>query len=199
MTYELMYALSSFALVTSITPGPNNLMLMASAANFGFRKSIPHILGIGLGFVLMVALVGVGLVQIFQAFPISFSILRTASVLYLLYLAYKIANASKPAESGDKVGKPFTFVQAALFQWVNPKAWSMALTATTVYAPSQTPQAILIVALIFGMINIPSVSLWAAMGMQLKQFLTSSRKLKAFNYTMAALLLLSLYPVLVQI
>ncbi|MFK7865294.1 MAG: LysE family translocator [Pseudohongiellaceae bacterium] len=198
MNYELFLALSGFAIVSSITPGPNNLMLMASGANFGFRRSIPHMLGIALGFCLMVALVGLGLAQIFEAFPASYLALKTVSVLYLIYLAYKIANAGKPEARADPTSKPFTFLQAAMFQWVNPKAWSMALTATTVYAPSQSISAIGLVALIFGVINLPSVSLWAVLGLQLQHFLTSPRRLKLFNYSMAALLLASLYPVLIQ-
>lgn len=196
MTYELLFALASFALVSSITPGPNNLMLMASGANFGFTSSIPHMLGIGLGFVFMVGMVGIGLIQVFEMFPISFTALKVLSVSYLLYLAYKIATASAPSSASAETGKPFTFLQAALFQWVNPKAWTMALTATTVYAPSQSLQAIGLVALVFGLINLPSVSLWAAMGVQLQHILTSPNRLRAFNYGMSALLIASLYPVL---
>jgi threonine/homoserine/homoserine lactone efflux protein len=93
MTYEILTALTLFAFVSSITPGPNNLMLMASGANFGFRKSVPHMLGIGIGFTIMIILVGLGLIQIFDAYPISHTILKVGSVVYLLYLAWKVANA----------------------------------------------------------------------------------------------------------
>jgi threonine/homoserine/homoserine lactone efflux protein len=200
MTYELLVALAAFALVSSITPGPNNLMLMASGANFGFRRSIPHMLGIGIGFSLMVAMVGIGFSQIFNSYPLSHLILKILSVTYLLYLAYKIATASTPTKQlglEDGKARPFTFFQAALFQWVNPKSWTMALTATAVYAPSQSAQAIAVVTGVFGIINLPCVSVWAAMGLQLKQLLTSQRRLRAFNYTMATLLVASLYPVLI--
>ncbi len=200
MTYELLVALAAFALVSSITPGPNNLMLMASGANFGFRRSIPHMLGIGIGFSLMVAMVGIGFSQIFNSYPLSHLILKILSVTYLLYLAYKIATASIPTKqlgTKDDKAKPFTFFQAALFQWVNPKSWTMALTATAVYAPSQSTQAIAVVTGVFGIINLPCISAWAAMGLQLKQLLTSQRRLRAFNYTMATLLVASLYPVLI--
>lgn len=200
MTYELLIALAAFALVSSITPGPNNLMLMASGANFGFRRSIPHMLGIGIGFSLMVAMVGIGLSQVFDSLPASHLILKTLSVTYLLYLAYKIATASSPAKelsTSESKAKPFTFIQAALFQWVNPKAWTMALTATAVYAPSQSVQAIAVVTGVFGLINLPCVSVWAVLGLQLKRFLTSPIRLRAFNYSMAALLIASLYPVLI--
>lgn len=197
MTYELLLALAAFALVSSITPGPNNLMLMASGANFGFRRSIPHMLGIGIGFSLMVAMVGIGLSQIINSLPGSHLILKILSVTYLLYLAYKIATASTPTSQSGAQGRPFTFIQAALFQWVNPKAWTMALTATAVYAPSQSVQAIALVTGVFGLINLPCVSVWAVMGLQLKRFLTSPKRLRAFNYGMATLLVASLYPVLI--
>ncbi len=195
MTYDILLALIAFAFVSSITPGPNNLMLMASGANFGFRRTIPHMLGIGLGFTFMVLLVGAGLVQLFNQYPISYTILKIASVVYLLYLAWKIAHAA-PAENSAEVGTPMTFIQAAAFQWVNPKAWAMALTATTAYAPGQTLNVILIVALVFGAVNLPSVSTWTVLGQQMARFLTNPRRLVVFNWTMAALLIASLYPVL---
>jgi len=125
MPPELLSGLVAFAFVSSITPGPNNLMLMASGANFGFRRSIPHMFGIGLGFVFMVLLVGAGLVQIFDAYPVSHMALKVVSVFYLLYLAAKIATAA-PVRQGQCGGTPMTFLQAAAFQWVNPKAWAMA-------------------------------------------------------------------------
>lgn len=197
MTFEILTALALFALVSSITPGPNNLMLMASGANFGFQKTIPHMLGVGLGFALMIILVGIGLVSVFDAFPLSYEFLRVFSVVYLTFLAYKIANSAVPHNEGNKAAKPFTFTQAALFQWVNPKAWTMALTATTVYSPGQTVEAIIMVAFVFGLINLPSVSVWAVLGLKLKSLLTNGSRLKMFNYSMAGLLVASLYPVLI--
>ena len=195
MTLDLIPALAAFAFVSSITPGPNNLMLMASGANFGFRRSIPHMLGIGIGFSVMVLLVGAGLVQVFDAYPISHQILKIGSVLYLLYLAWKIANAA-PVGKGEDAGTPMSFAQAAAFQWVNPKAWSMALTAVTVYTPDTTLAAIGLVALVFGAINLPSVSTWTLLGQQMARLLTNAARLRTFNWTMAALLVASLYPVL---
>ena len=195
MTYEILLALIAFAFVSSITPGPNNLMLMASGANFGFSRTIPHMLGIGLGFTFMVLLVGAGLVQLFDRYPVSYTVLKVASVVYLLYLAWKIAHAA-PAQSRDATGSPMTFLQAAAFQWVNPKAWAMALTATTAYAPGQTLNAIIIVALVFGAVNLPSVSTWTVLGQQMARILTNPRRLVMFNWTMAILLVASLYPVL---
>jgi threonine/homoserine/homoserine lactone efflux protein len=195
MTYDLVLALSLFALVSSITPGPNNLMLMASGANFGFRRTIPHMLGVGIGFTLMIVLVGIGLVQIFDLYPISHQILKVVSVIYLFWLAWKIANAAPPEGDFASESTPITFIQAALFQWVNPKAWTMALTAITAYTPNQTLGSVIWVALVFGIVNLPSVSLWTVLGEQMARFLTSAARLRAFNWLMAALLVASLYPV----
>jgi threonine/homoserine/homoserine lactone efflux protein len=195
MTYDLLLALALFALVSSITPGPNNLMLMASGANFGFRRTIPHMLGVAVGFVVMILLVGAGLIQLFDAYPVSHTILKAVSVAYLLYLAWKIATAAA-AGPGKTTGTPMTFLQAAAFQWVNPKAWTMALTAITAYAPDRTMVAILVVGLVFGAINLPSVSSWTAMGQQMARLLQSPARLRAFNWLMAGLLIASLYPVL---
>jgi len=197
MNIEILTALAAFAFVSSITPGPNNLMLMSSGANFGFKLTIPHMLGVSLGFVFMVCLVGAGLIQIFDIYPISYQILKGFSVLYLIYLAYKIAT-SKPIEDHKPNNtKPFSFLQAAIFQWVNPKAWTMALTAISVYSPSKSMESILLVGIVFGAINLPSVGVWTVLGQQLKRFLTSDTKLRMFNITMALLLIASLYPMVI--
>ena len=192
MEQTTLAALSAFALVTSITPGPNNMMLMASGANFGLRRTVPHALGVGIGFTLMIVLVGVGLMELFNLFPVLNLILKVVSVVYLLWLAWKIANAAAPDTEGGARGKPMSFVQAMLFQWVNPKAWSMALTAIALYAPDRNLVAIVFVAAVFGVINLPSTSLWAVMGQALRGWLSSPARLRAFNWTMAALLVGSL-------
>lgn len=195
MTYDLFLGLALFAFVSSITPGPNNLMLMASGANFGFQRTIPHMVGVGLGFVLMIVLVGNGLGQVFERVPQTYSAMKAASVGYLLYLAWKIAHAA-PANSNSAAGRPMTFLQAAAFQWVNPKAWFMALTAISVYSADQSGRTILIVATVFGLINLPSVGVWVLLGQQVTRVLTNPARLQVFNWTMAGLLVLSLYPVL---
>ncbi|MDQ2089769.1 LysE family translocator [Marimonas arenosa] len=195
MSVDLLSALVGFAFVSSITPGPNNLMLMASGANFGFRRTIPHMLGIGIGFTVMVVLVGVGLIRVFDLWPLSHLVLKVFSVGYLLWLAWRIARAAPP-EGGGRTGRPLTFLQAALFQWVNPKAWSMAVTAVSLYAPDRSLAAIGLVAVIFGAINLPSVSTWTVIGQQMRWFLTNPTRLKAFNWSMAALLVATLVPVL---
>lgn len=197
MNIEILTALATFAFVSSITPGPNNLMLMSSGANFGFKLTIPHMLGVSLGFVLMVCLVGAGLIQIFDIYPITYQVLKVFSIIYLVYLAFKIAT-SKPIEDQTlNNSKPFSFLQAAMFQWVNPKAWTMALTAISVYSPSKNMESILLVGIVFGAINLPSVGVWTVLGQQLKRFLTSDIKLRIFNITMALLLIASLYPMVI--
>jgi threonine/homoserine/homoserine lactone efflux protein len=195
MMLETLPALALFAFVTSVTPGPNNLMLMASGANFGFRRTVPHMLGVSLGFVLMAFLVGLGLAGLFQAYPVAQTALEVVSVVYMLWLAWKIAHSAAPKDR-QAGGTPMTFLQAAAFQWVNPKAWAMALTAVTVYAPDRSLWAVALVAVIFGAINLPSVSLWTLIGQQLRRVLTNTRRLTIFNWTMAGLLILSLAPVL---
>lgn len=192
MDLELLTTFALFALVSSITPGPNNLMLLASGANFGIRQTVPHMLGIGVGFVVMVILIGIGLVGIFDAYPLTYDILRVASIGYLIYLAWKIATAA-PVQAADATGRPFTFFQAALFQWVNPKAWAMGLTAVTVYAPTQSFDAILWVALIFGVINLPSIACWTVLGRQIQPLLSNGRRMQAFNIVMAGLLLTTVF------
>ncbi len=200
ITLEALLALVSFAFVSSITPGPNNLMLMASGTNFGFVRTVPHLLGVALGFVLMVLLVGAGISWIFEAVPTAYTVLKVASAGYLIYLAYRIATAAPPPERPDTLGaRPLTFTQAAAFQWVNPKAWAMALTAISAYVPAAQPWLGLItVAAVFGAVNLPSVGVWALMGVQLRRWLRDARALRAFNLVAALLLLASLYPQVVE-
>ena len=195
MTLEIFLALTSFALATSITPGPNNLMLLASGANFGFRRTVPHMLGISIGHGFMIVMVGLGLITLFETFPVLHLIMQGLSVAYLLFLAWKIANAAPPAE-GEARGKPFTFLQAAAFQWVNPKAWFMALTAISVYAPSESLAAIATVAVTFSSVNFPSILVWVCLGQVMRRVLTSHRRLRLFNWIMAALLVASLLLIL---
>ena len=196
MNIESLLALALFALVSSITPGPNNLMLMSSGANFGYKKTIPHMLGVSLGFAFMLLLVGVGLVQLFNLYPVSYDILKVISVVYLLFLAYKIATSVSLSDKSKKESKPFTFIQASAFQWVNPKAWTMALTAISVYSPSQNIESIAIVAFVFALVNLPSVSCWTLLGQELRVILSNNARLRVFNFIMAGLLVMSLYPVL---
>lgn len=196
MSWEVFTALAIFAFVSSITPGPNNLMLMASGANYGFMRTIPHMLGISVGFVVLLVLVGLGLAQVFDLYPVTYQVLKVLSVIYLLYLAWKIATAA-PVKAQDVTGRPFTFLQAALFQWVNPKAWSMALTVISVYAPDTTFRVLAVIGVVFATVNLPSVTVWTVLGREMTRVLTNSRRLVIFNWVMAVLLVASLYPVLV--
>ena len=194
MNIEILTALAAFAFVSSVTPGPNNLMLMTSGANFGIRRTMPHFLGVVFGFLLMILLLGLGMVEVFAAFPRAYDLLRVLSIAYLLYLAFRIASA-EPGNI-ENAGSPLNALQAALFQWVNPKAWAMALTALTVYAPSQALSQVLLVALVCALVNSPSVFVWVVMGSRLRGWLQNPKRLRQFNWSMAALLLASLYPVL---
>ena len=195
MTLDLALALIGFAFASSITPGPNNLMLMASGANFGLRRTVPHMLGVSLGHGFMVMLLGLGLLQIFDLVPGLRQVLTIVCSIYLLWLAWKIATAAPPSE-GEAKGTPLTFLQAAAFQWVNPKAIYMAITAQTSYAPEGGGWlGAVMVAALFTMTNFPSVSVWAWLGVQLKRLLGTGARLRMFNVTMAVLLVLSLLPV----
>lgn len=195
MTYDLLLALLGFAFVTSVTPGPNNLMLMASGANFGFRRTLPHMLGISLGFAVLAGAVGLGLAGLLHGFPPAMLALKALAVGYMLWLAWKIAHAAAPGE-GRAGGRPMSLIQAALFQWVNPKAWAMALGAIAVYAPGGRIAEIALVAAIFSLVNLPTVGLWAWAGEALRHWLSDARRLRVFNLTMAAALVASLWPVL---
>ena len=195
MTLELFSALIAFAFVTVITPGPNNLMLMASGANFGFRRTVPHMLGIGLGMPAMVVLVGVGIMQVFDYWPVTYIVLKVLSVAYLLYLAWKIAQAAPP-ETAEARGTPLSFLQAAAFQWVNPKAWTMALSAITLYAASRDVPAVLWVAGTYVGVSCISTTSWTVLGQQMRRLLKSPARLRLFNWVMAGLLVATLIPVL---
>lgn len=196
MTLDLLLAFAAYAFVTSITPGPNNTMLLVSGANFGFWPTIPHILGVNLGFSAMVLAVGLGIGGVFTAFPILHDILRYGGALYLLYLAWQIACSGGMNSEGGR-GKPMTFIQAAAFQWINPKAWIMAIGAVATYTPQNGYFFnILVVTLIFMLVNGPCIVAWAGFGTLLKGFLDNSTFLRVFNVAMALLLVASLYPIL---
>lgn len=199
MPFDLFLALCGFAFVTSITPGPNNMMLLASGVTFGFRRTIPHMLGIFGGFTTMVALVGLGLGQVFERWPILFVILKYVGAAYMLWLAWGIAN-SGPVGDGETRGKPMPFLGAAAFQWVNPKAWVMALSAIPAYTqPNNYIPSVFIVALVFGVVNLPSVGSWAAFGSAMRNVLSNPRIVRWFNWAMALLLVASLWPIIADL
>ncbi|MFH1793613.1 MAG: LysE family translocator [Pseudomonadota bacterium] len=196
MSLDLFLALVVFAFVTSITPGPNNLMLLASGVNFGFARTIPHMLGIGTGFFSLLIGVGLGLGAVLTAYPQLHLALKIAGGAYLLYLAWKIA-MSRTMGEGKAGTRPMTFLEAAAFQWVNPKAWVMAVTAMAVYTNPQRPfLTMLLVAAAFAVVNVPSVSCWAGFGVALRGFLADPVRLKWFNVAMGVLLAVTLVPML---
>lgn len=200
MPGNLLLSLMMFAMASSVTPGPNNLMLLASGANYGFRRTIPHILGVGLGFLVMMVVVGLGVGQMLQASPAVYTALRVASLLYMGWLAWRIATSGPVGGTSNPHAKPMTFLQAMLFQWVNPKAIAMGLAATATYTdPARYVPSLLVVALVFGSINLPCVSLWAGFGVALRNWLKDPVRLRVFNVTMAILLVVSFLPLVASL
>jgi threonine/homoserine/homoserine lactone efflux protein len=196
MSIDVFLGLLTFALVASVTPGPNNTMVLASGLNFGVRRSVPHMLGIAFGFTLMVFLVGVGLGNAFKAYPMIYTALKYVGGTYMLWLAWKIA-VSGPVSEATAGGTPITFFQAALFQWVNPKAWIMAVTANATYSILGYPViSALVVASCFAVSSIPSNFIWVIFGAGLRQILSDPKTLRIFNVGMAVLLVASLAPLL---
>ena len=198
MSIDLLIGLIGFALVSSLSPGPNNLMLLSSGMNFGWRKSVPHILGIAIGFPVMIFGVGMGITQIFEAYPTSLMVMKVLSAAYLLYLAYKIASTQPVTlDSDQRNTQPLTFIQAAAFQWVNPKAWTMALTAISAYTVANNMfLSVLIVILVFLSAGMLSTNMWTIIGLKLRIFFTRPNAYRAFNIGCALILVATLYPVL---
>ncbi|ABS14522.1 MULTISPECIES: LysE family translocator [Brucella/Ochrobactrum group] len=198
MSVEIFLALLVFAFVSSVTPGPNNLMLLASGVNFGFRRTIPHMLGIGVGFFVLLLAIGFGLGALIETVPSFYAALKFAGGAYMLYLAWKIAMSRSIGEAKHRdKAEPMTFLQAAAFQWVNPKAWVMAITGIATYANHDNYYvAVLLVSSAFAIVNLPSVSVWAGFGTLLRNWLSDPVRLKWFNLIMALLLVLSLWPML---
>ncbi|OCJ05196.1 lysine transporter LysE [Rhizobium sp. AC44/96] len=196
MPLDTFLALFLFAFTTSITPGPNNMMLFASGVNFGFRRTIPHMLGIGAGFFSLLLGVGLGLGALLHTVPVLYTVLKFAGGAYLAWVAWKIAT-SRSLSEGKSAAQPMSFLSAAAFQWVNPKAWVMAVTAMATYTiPNIYFASVLMVGAAFALVNVPSVSTWAGFGSALREWLSDPVRLKWFNITMAVLLVLSLWPML---
>ncbi|HEV7323046.1 MAG TPA: LysE family translocator [Ensifer sp.] len=196
MQVDTLLALFLFAFTTSITPGPNNMMLFASGVNFGFVRTIPHMLGIGVGFFVLLIAVGFGLGALLHSVPLIYTALKFAGGAYLIWIAWKIGTSRSLGE-GKAGAKPMSFVAAAAFQWVNPKAWVMAVSAMATYTSSESYlMSVLVVGLVFALVNVPSVSTWAGFGSALRQWLSEPVRLKWFNITMAVLLVVSLWPML---
>lgn len=198
ISQQLVLAFIAFAAATLFTPGPNNIMLMASGLNYGFRRTLPHMAGVTLGFSFLVAVMGLGLGAVFAAYPVLHTVLKYAGAAYLTYLAVVIALA-KPAEKDGGDGRPMTFLEAALFQWVNVKGWVIAVGAVTAYAAiAAYPLNIAMLSVLLFVIGVGSSTTWVLLGTSLQALVRSPRAVRIFNGVMAALLLASLYPVLME-
>jgi threonine/homoserine/homoserine lactone efflux protein len=196
MSHSLLFAFVIFATVMFFTPGPNNIMLLSSGLSYGFRPTIPHILGITFGFAFMVGAVGVGLGTVFIAYPVLQTFLKYAGVAYLIYLAAAIAMSGPVSPDQDSGRKPMTFWGAAMFQWVNAKGWVMVIGTITAYAAiAAYPWNIAIQVALSLLLGAISCTAWALFGSALRPILSSPLMVRAFNIVMAILLLASLYPV----
>ena len=195
MTLETLVALATFAVATSVTPGPNNLMLLASGVNFGFWRTVPHMLGISIGFGLLVFSMGAGIGALIAFSPNFHLILKIIGATYLLYLAWRIATSTGIGQGSAK-SRPMNFLEAAAFQWVNPKAWSMALSAIALFSdPEGTIWSTALLSVVFVGCNFPSVMVWTGFGTVMQCFLSNPTRLRVFNITMGILLALTVIMV----
>lgn len=198
MSHDLMIAAALFLVVSSITPGPNNTMLMASGVNFGVRRSLPHLLGVQIGFTVMLLCVGLGLHAVLDQFPALYQLMRWGGAAYLLWLAWKLASARPAdADTGTPPPQPLGFWGAAAFQWINPKAWVMIVTAMSAYLPPDASVSqVLLLALMSLVLGSPCSAVWVGFGQAMRGLLQDPLRLRIFNITMALALVASLYPML---
>jgi threonine/homoserine/homoserine lactone efflux protein len=195
MPLDTALALMTFAFVAAMTPGPNNIMLTASGVNFGFTRTVPHMAGICVGFVVLVLAIGAGVGAILATAPALQLGLKVLGAAYMLWLAWKVANAGSPSDRADERPRPMTFWQAAAFQWVNPKAWVMAVSAMALYVrPDYAALDVAIVTAVFGIMTLPAVGTWAAFGHALRNLLRDPARVRVFNVVMALLLAASIVP-----
>jgi threonine/homoserine/homoserine lactone efflux protein len=199
MSQEVWLAASLFALVSLITPGPNNTMVLSSGVNFGLRRTLPHLLGISIGFSLMQVLVGLGLHGLLGQYPVLLESLRYVGGAYMLWLAWQLASSRTAPGALDGRARPLGFWAAAAFQWVNPKAWVMCMTAMTAYLPVDASLAqVLLLGGLFLALGLPCVGSWAAFGSSMRRYLQDPVKLRIFNISMALALVASLVPMLMH-
>ena len=199
MTYDLFLALFVFGGIAAFTPGPNNTMLLATGINFGVRRAWPHIMGVAIGFPAMIACIGFGLGKIFEVYPWIYVALKYAGAAYMVWLAWKIAMSKPSSDDGITKGDPVTFLQASAFQWVNPKAWIMAVTALSAYTiAGQYSVGVLAVVGTFVFMGFTSALTWVLFGAGLKHILNDARYYRYINWGLAAALLASLVPMLLH-
>lgn len=196
---ELIWTLVFFAFATSITPGPNNIMIMSSGVNYGVRKSLAHLAGIQFGFLLMLLAVGFGAGLLLQQQPLLHQAINLVGSAYLLYLAWKVARA-EPAQIASGNSKPLSFSQALLFQWVNGKAWVMITGAIAAFTSVQGNywQQLVLIAAVFLVVGLPCSSSWLLFGAGLKRLLTDTSHRRWFNRAMGVMLVFSVLPALLQ-
>ena len=197
MDLPTIVSFTLFATVSAFTPGPNNIMLAASGANFGFRASLPHILGVSAGFISLVIAAGFGLAGLFAAFPNLYDIMKIISFMFLIYLAWRIGSAGQ-AQS-QHPSEPLQFWQAAMFQLVNPKGVSVIISSVTAYTSSATTVAseVFVLFVVFSFVTIGSTLSWTLFGLVIGQVLNTRKRLRLFNIIMASLLLVSLMPIII--
>jgi len=194
----LILSVALFSLAGGITPGPNNIMLLSSGVNFGLRASVPHIIGILIGVLGLQLAIGCGFYGLLKALPWLYWALHFAALAYMLYLAWRIATADGLSQSGGAT-RPLTVLQAAAFQWVNPKAWAIGVAVITTFASVQNPLAdAVLVAVVCSAFTLPSLLIWTLFGKMMRHVLASPRTVRFFNVTMAILLVLSLLPALMR-
>jgi threonine/homoserine/homoserine lactone efflux protein len=199
MNSETFLALFTFAGIAAWTPGPNNTILLASGINHGFRKTVPMILGVTIGFPLMIGIVGLGLGQMFKSYPVIYTVLKYAGSAYMLWLAWKIANSRPSGDAGSDRSNPMTFLQVAAFQWINPKAWIMAVTALSAYTVAANyTTGVAIVVSVFAFMGLTSASGWAMFGVSLRQLLSDPKWYRVINVGLALLLVASVIPILLH-
>lgn len=192
MTLSYFASLLMFTFAATITPGPNNLMVTASGAAFGFRRTLPHIMGIVLGFTFLVSMIAAGLGVVFERWPVVHQVLQVVGAGYLLFLAWKIWRAGRmQVQSTDEVSdaRPLTFWQAAAFQWVNPKAWTMAITALSAFtlAPPLHIWSAVAVVLAYFFVGFPCIGFWTLLGQEMRKWLKSDRARLWFNGVLSGL------------
>ena len=191
ISIELTVALITFYFVMFVTPGPNNIMLTTSGIKYGFKKTIPHILGIPLGHFFQIFLVSLGLVTLFQTYPFIQEVLKVVGCLYLFFLAYKMFGALSVKKNTTETGRPLKFYEASLFQILNPKAWVVAITAVSVFFPKDEyfVTGIFYLASVAPIVCLPSISIWALFGSGIRAFVSNNRVKQIIEMIMAFLLL----------
>lgn len=191
---EYYFSLLLFCVSSSITPGPNNLMILMSGINFGVKRSLPHYFGILFGFSAMVFLVGMGLARVFARFPILHQVIKYLGAIYMLYLAYQIIRSSSSLKDVKSAHRPLSFFKAVLFQWVNPKAWVMGIGAVSAFTVINLPMTsqVVIISFIYLLVGIPCIAFWLLGGVAVRRYMNNPRHLQIFNVTMGILLIASI-------